>query len=87
MVPESMNEKESSELAKDLEAVAGLLTRLKEGYPKGTTERRLLLLAKHATFFICLKHVSTFGEFLLQMESGLSTDQLKRLEDFGINSE
>ena len=82
-----MINRETNKLAKELEATAELLTRCKENYPKGSRERQLLLLAKDATFFIYLEHVLSFTDFLQKMESGLSAEQLKKLEGLGINLE
>jgi hypothetical protein len=71
-------------LASDLEAAAGLLTKLKANYPSDCEERRLLLLAKDASFFVYLNQIE-FMDFQEKAENGLTSEQSERLKKMGVD--
>ena len=77
------SEQSLQKLASDLEAAAQLLTEIKNNYPPDCKERRLLLLAKDASFFIFLKQTKEFSDFLRKMEDGLTDKQLEKLKCMG----
>jgi hypothetical protein len=74
----------TANLASDLEATAGLLTRLKANYPPDCEDRRLLLLAKDASFFVYLNQ-KEFIDFQEKAENGLTSEQLERLKKMGVS--
>jgi hypothetical protein len=71
-------------LASDLEAAAGLLTKLKENYPSDCEERRLLLLVKDVSFFVYLNQ-KEFMDFQEKKDNELTPEQSERLKKMGIS--
>jgi hypothetical protein len=53
----------------ELEKGTLLINKAKENFPAGTSERRLLKLATDALFFVSVRQLDGFRDFLAEMEA------------------